>query len=354
MRRVAVDYGSHTNQVEDIRDLLAETLAGITAQAPGMPFYSTVTGEWIQDAGVVDGDYWYRNLRNQVRFGPAVATLLEQGHEVFVEISPHPVVVQPISEWWTSAIRCPGGGRGSLRREDGGLRRLLTSMAELYVRGVAIDWSATLPAVRPGQVELPTYAFEHQHYWLMPAAPAIDAVSLGQAAVGHPLLGAVVQLPQSDGMVFTSRLSLRSHPWLADHAIGGVVHPAGLRARGTGRCGPATRPAAPVLDELVIEAPLVVPEQGGVRGAGRGERPGRDRLAHRRRVLAARRRGRVDPARDRPGVGNPGSGTAFDFTGWPPQGARAGRRRRLLRRPGRARLRLRTGVPGAAGGVAAR
>ncbi|HET6705075.1 type I polyketide synthase, partial [Amycolatopsis sp.] len=70
VRQVAVDYASHTRHVEDIEDTLAETLAGIDAQAPVVPFYSTVTGEWITEAGVVDGGYWYRNLRNQVGFGP--------------------------------------------------------------------------------------------------------------------------------------------------------------------------------------------------------------------------------------------------------------------------------------------
>ncbi|MFD6414304.1 acyltransferase domain-containing protein, partial [Nocardia asteroides] len=98
VRRVAVDYASHTRHVEDIRDTLAETLAGVTAQAPMVPFYSTVTGEWIENEGVLDGGYWYRNLRGQVGFGPAVGELVRQGHGVFVEVSAHPVLVQPITE----------------------------------------------------------------------------------------------------------------------------------------------------------------------------------------------------------------------------------------------------------------
>ncbi|MGV4989261.1 acyltransferase domain-containing protein, partial [Streptomyces sp. NRAIS3] len=97
VRRVAVDYASHTRHVEDIRETLAETLAGIDAQPPALPFYSTVTGAWIDQAGVLDGDYWYRNLRGQVGFGPAVADLIRQGHGVFVEVSAHPVLVQPIT-----------------------------------------------------------------------------------------------------------------------------------------------------------------------------------------------------------------------------------------------------------------
>ncbi|MGQ5668758.1 hypothetical protein, partial [Streptomyces sp. ECR2.10] len=113
---------------------------------------------------------------------------------------------------------------GSLRREDGGLRRLLASMAEVFVRGVPVDWAKALPAAAgPTRIDLPTYAFDHKHYWLQETGSATDAASLGQAAADHPLLGAVVRLPQSDGMVFTSRLSLKSHAWLADHAVGGVV-----------------------------------------------------------------------------------------------------------------------------------
>ncbi|GAA3435872.1 type I polyketide synthase [Kutzneria kofuensis] len=260
VRRVAVDYASHTRHVEDIEGTLAETLAGITAQAPAIPFYSTVIRDWIEDARVVDGGYWYRNLRNQVRFGPSIGDLIAHRHGVFLEVGAHPVLVQPITEITddTDAIVV-----GSLRRDEGGLRRLLTSMADLFVRGVAVDWNGILPAAT-GRVSLPTYAFDHQHYWLRATETATDATSLGLAGADHPMLGAVVQLPQSDGLVFTSRLSLRTHPWLADHAVKGVVI-----IPGTGLVELAVRAGdeagCSVLDELVIEAPLVVPRRGGVR-----------------------------------------------------------------------------------------
>jgi NADP-dependent 3-hydroxy acid dehydrogenase YdfG/acyl carrier protein len=112
--------------------------------------------------------------------------------------------------------------------------------------------------------DLPTYAFDHQHYWLHTAPTATDATSLGQAAVDHPLLGAMVQLPYSDGLLFTSRLSLKTHPWLGDHLVGGVVVLPGsglvemaVRAGDEAGCS--------VLEELMVVAPLVVPEHGGVR-----------------------------------------------------------------------------------------
>nr|WP_279628705.1 SDR family NAD(P)-dependent oxidoreductase [Streptomyces subrutilus] len=326
VRRVAVDYASHTRHVEDIREALAETLAGIEAQAPKVPFYSTVTGGWIADAGVLDGDYWYRNLRGQVGFGPAVAELLDQGHGVFVEVSAHPVLVQPITETADHADT-DVVVTGSLRREDGGLRRLLASMAELFVRGIAPDWNAVLPqTAAPRRVDLPTYAFDHQHYWLQLAESATDAASLGQVTADHPLLGAVVQLPQSDGLVFTSRLSLRTQPWLADHTVGGVaLLPAtvlvelAVRAGDEAGCG--------LLEELAIEAPLVVPEQGGVRVqvavGGPGEAGARTVEVYSLREDAV---GADAWTRHATGVlaqsaQAGGTGAGFDFAVWPPAGA---------------------------------
>ncbi|MEV4057770.1 type I polyketide synthase [Amycolatopsis sp. NPDC049688] len=314
VRRVAVDYASHTWHVEDIRDTLAEALAGIEAQAPLVPFRSTVTGEWITDAGVLDGGYWYRNLRHQVGFGPAVTELLGSGHGVFVEVSAHPVLVQPLGELSDDAVVA-----GSLRRADGGLRRLLTSMAELFVRGAAVDWSGFVPAPA-GPVDLPAYAFDHQHYWLSPAGPASDAVSLGLAGADHPLLGAVVPLPQSDGLVCTSRLSLRTHPWLADHLVRDVVI-----VPGTGLVELAVRAGdeagCPVLDELVIEAPLVVPRRGGVRVQVALSGPGEDGS---RTVDVYSLREDADTwTRHATGVLVPAGRrtAAFDFTAWPPPGA---------------------------------
>jgi rifamycin polyketide synthase modules 7 and 8 len=320
VRRVAVDYASHSRHVEDIRDALAEALAGIGAPAPVVPFYSTVTGDWVREGGVLDGVYWYRNLRNQVRFGPAVADLLSRRYRIFLEVSAHPVLVQPISEMVDDTDIVV---TGSLRREDGGLRRLLTSMAELFVRGVAVDLTMMLPAeVASAWVDLPTYAFDHQHYWLQSAESATDAASLGQSAVHHPLLGAVVRLPQSDGLVFTSRLSLRSHPWLADHAIDGVV-----LFPGTGLVELALRAGdeagCPVLDELVTETPLVVPEHGSVRVQVAVSGPD-ESGARTVDVYSLRDDGADIWTRHATGVlsATPsGSGTGFDFTAWPPQGA---------------------------------
>ncbi|HET6707885.1 type I polyketide synthase [Amycolatopsis sp.] len=316
-RIVPSTVGSHTAQVEPLRDELLDLLKDVRPEAGTVPFYSTVK------PGVLDGErleatYWYENCRHMVDLHGAVDALLDDGHRFFVEVSPHPVMVQPI----TGIVDDAGVDAvavGSVRRQDGGLRRLLTSTAELFVRGVAVDWRGLLPAVPPGRVALPTYAFDQEHYWLQPADADSDAVSLGQAAAEHPMLGAVVSLPRSGEIVFTSRLSVRTHPWLAGHAIGGAVVLPGsglveLAVRAGDEAGCA------VLTDLTIEAPLGVPETGGVRiqvvlGAPdeRGDRgvevysldDADAGTRHATGTLSA----------------TPAAAADFDFTAWPPQGA---------------------------------
>ncbi|MFI8520817.1 SDR family NAD(P)-dependent oxidoreductase [Streptomyces sp. NPDC085481] len=329
VRRVAVDYASHTRHVEAIEAELTAAFADIRAQAPLVPLLSTVTGEWVREAGVLDGGYWYRNLRSQVRFGPAIAELLADGHTVFVESSAHPVLVQPVDEIVDEAD-ADAVVTGSLRRDEGGLRRLLTSMAEVFVRGVPLDWTGVLPAgsaTGTAYVDLPTYAFDHQHYWLR-LGPAGDAASLGLAGADHPLIGGVVAVPETGGVLCTARLSLRTHPWLADHAVGGVplvpvsaLLELALRAGDEVGCG--------TLDTLAVEAPLVLPEQGGVRvqvTVGRADESGARTVA----VYSTREDTDGDTAADawtRHVTGTltatpDASAAEFDFTAWPPPGAR--------------------------------
>ncbi|MFF1903702.1 type I polyketide synthase [Kitasatospora sp. NPDC058218] len=325
VRRVAVDYASHTRHVEAIENTLGEAFADIRSQAPQIPFYSTVTGAWVDEDGALDGGYWYRNLRGQVRFGPVVAELLGQGYTVFVESSAHPVLVQPINEIVDEA-QAEALVTGTLRREEGGPRRLLTSMAELFVRGVAVDWTGVLPTGTT-RVELPTYAFDHRHYWLQ-LGPAADAASLGQAAADHPLMGAVVEVPETGGLLGTSRLSLRTHPWLADHVVGGAALLPGsalveLAVRAGDELGCGT------LDELVVKAPLLLPEQGGVRVqvtvGGPDETGARSVAVYSTREDAAGDTGSDTWTRHATGTLTATTKTGSpqaDFTVWPPAGAR--------------------------------
>ncbi|MFK0296997.1 type I polyketide synthase, partial [Streptomyces sp. NPDC090442] len=179
-RRVSVDYASHGRHVEAVRDELARVLAPVSPRAPEVPFYSTVTGARIDDAAF-DGTYWYTNLRQTVRMEEATRALLAAGHRVFVEVSPHPVLAAPIQET-QEAVATDGAAAavlGSLRRDEGGRRRFLTSLAEAHSHGAPVDWTTTFAGPAYGPVDLPTYPFQRRDFWPAPrpAAPAAGDAS---------------------------------------------------------------------------------------------------------------------------------------------------------------------------------
>ncbi|TGA96629.1 type I polyketide synthase, partial [Streptomyces palmae] len=260
-RRIPVDYASHSAHVERIEGELREVLAGITPRTSTVPFYSTVTAELI-DTAVLDADYWYRNLRQTVRFDETVRALLADGHEIFIEASAHPVLTVGI-EQTADDLDTPATAIGSLRRDEGGLDRFLTSLAEAYTAGAPVDWRKAFEGSGARPVELPTYAFQRQRYWVEPTETVGDVASAGLGAADHPLLGAVVSLADHDGLVLTGRLGLRTHPWLADHAVlGTVVVPGTALVELAVRAGDQVGCAQ--VEELTLEAPLVLPEQGAV------------------------------------------------------------------------------------------
>ncbi|HVQ97245.1 MAG TPA: type I polyketide synthase, partial [Mycobacterium sp.] len=258
-RRIDVDYASHSVAVEAIRDELADALAGIEPRSSRTVFFSTVTGGQL-DTAALDADYWFRNIRQTVEFDQAVGAAGRSGYRTFVESSPHPVLIAGIEG---AVQHHTDGGEAvvvpTLGRDDGGFRRFLSSAAQAFVSGVAVDWRAALPGA--GFVELPTYAFERRRFWLSGDDAGVDATGLGLASGEHPLLGAVVELPASGGVVLTGRISSVSQPWLADHQIGGMaVFP------GTGFVELAIRAGdevgCPVVDELTLRTPLAVPTSG--------------------------------------------------------------------------------------------
>ncbi len=184
-RRVPVDYASHSPHVERIQDELRELLAGIRPRRADIPFFSSLEGDWIEDTTALGPDYWYRNLRHPVLFGPSVEALKEQGHLFFIETSPHPVLLMALPDDIV--------GTGSLRRDEGGLDRLLLSAGEAWTNGLDVDWASLFAKTGARAVDLPTYAFQRERYWLAPPPrPALsgggDTVSgTGGTAADSPL-----------------------------------------------------------------------------------------------------------------------------------------------------------------------
>ncbi|MFJ8996352.1 type I polyketide synthase [Streptomyces sp. NPDC102279] len=164
VRRVKVDYASHSHHVERIRERLLADTAGIAPREAAVTFHSTVTGTAL-DTRTLDGSYWYDNLRSQVRFGDVVDTLMRERGGVFVEVSPHPVL-QVAMEEAADTLAAPPLLASTLHRRDGSVGKVLASLAELHVRGVPVNWRTAFAGHRPRTLALPTYPFQRRRYWL--------------------------------------------------------------------------------------------------------------------------------------------------------------------------------------------
>ncbi|MFD8854946.1 acyltransferase domain-containing protein, partial [Streptomyces sp. NPDC059604] len=263
-RKINVDYASHNAQMDPLLPDLATGFEGLAPRRADLAFYSTVTGE-VSDGTDLDGTYWCRNLREPVRFDRALNRLLDDGHTVFVEISAHPVLSMPLTDG--SAER---GGIvvGSLARDHGTTAQLLRNLGLLHVQGHQLDWNQALgtdPNVSKNPLpDLPTYAFQHEHYWIDSEKPSGDVRSVGLRASEHPWLGAVTATADDDGYLFTGRLSLADQPWLAEHAAFGTV-----LVPGTGLLELALTAAhhvgASAVEELTLLEPLVLTDETPLR-----------------------------------------------------------------------------------------
>ena len=323
-RKIDVDYASHSMQVDAIREPLAEALAGIEPRSSSVAFFSTVTGQLADTAGL-DADYWYRSIRQTVEFEQAIRSAREAGYRVFIESSPHPVLIAGIEQ--TLADHDPDRADDaivipSLGRDDGGLDRFWLSAGQAHVAGVRVDWRAALAGTGGRRVALPTYAFGRRRFWLPPESSGPGNVeSLGLQRAAHGLLGAVVDRPDSGGVVLTGRVSAVAQPWLADHAVAGVVLFPGagfvelaVRAGDEVGCG--------VVEELTLSTPLTLPAADAVRVqvvVGAADDSGR-RTVSVYSLGAAAGSGWVLHAEGALAVGSVEPG---DLSVWPPAGATA-------------------------------
>ncbi|MFB9909385.1 type I polyketide synthase [Allokutzneria oryzae] len=254
-RRVpGVDTAGHSPQVDGLREQLYTELAGIEPlTSKSVPFYSTVTGDLLASEAL-DTDYWYRNMREPVEFERATRALLAAGHTAFIEVSPHPMLAMAMQE----TIEATGTDAvtvGTLRREEGDRTRLMLSLGDAYARGVNVLWPEAFGV--GATVDLPTYPFQRQRYWLEGTQAAGDLGAAGLSGTAHPLLGTGTALPASNGFLFTGRLSLREEPWLADHQVAGVVvAPPSLLVELAVAAGDLL--GCDEVEELTLDHPLVV------------------------------------------------------------------------------------------------
>ncbi|CAO5257634.1 Spectinabilin polyketide synthase system protein NorB [Frankia sp. AgKG'84/4] len=290
-KTLRVSHAFHSAHLDPVLDEYRRVLSRVTLRPPTIPIISNVTGEVATDAELTDPDYWVRHLRGAIRFHDGVRTLADQGVTTYVELGPDAVLAalaeQTLADAAPTGAGPAGGAPGAgapgpaapvppvvvalLRANRPELRSATAALARLHVDGAAeVDWSAAFAGrpVRP--TDLPTYPFQRQRHWLdRPAALAAATLSdailsdvRGAGEPAHPLLGAAVEL--ADGaLALSGRLDPAALPWLADHAVRDTVLLPGTAfvdlVLTAGR-----RAGAPLVEELALTAPLVLPAAGAI------------------------------------------------------------------------------------------
>ncbi|MER7475989.1 polyketide synthase dehydratase domain-containing protein, partial [Micromonospora sp. NPDC000018] len=259
--RLRVSHAFHSALMEPMLAEFAAVAEGLTFRPPTVPIVSNVTGRIAEPEQLCSPGYWVRHVREAVRFADAVGRLAEAGVGTYVELGPSGVLTAMAQSCLTdpAAVLVP-----LVRKDRPEPRAVLEGLARLHADGLAVGWDALLADTGARRVDLPTYAFEHERYWLEPVGRLADVSGAGLGAAGHPLLGAAVSVAGEDMVLLTGRLSLATHPWLADHAVSDVVVVPGtalveLVVRAGDEIG-ASR-----VRELTVAAPLTLPPAGGMR-----------------------------------------------------------------------------------------
>lgn len=213
-RRLDLGYAFHSSAMEPLKEALLEALAAIEPTAGHCRFVSTVDGEEV-DGAKLDRDYWWRNIRQHVRFADAVEFLIRTGTRVFLEVGPHPVLRTYLDEL-LRASGVEGRVLGTLRRQADESAALEAILPNLHVAGLSASLLASI--ARQPQVALPAYPWQRTAYWFAAAPATADATPARPAE--HPLLGHRTAQGQPS---WTQDLDLDAMPFLADHAVGGTA-----------------------------------------------------------------------------------------------------------------------------------
>ncbi|MFE1036617.1 type I polyketide synthase [Streptomyces sp. NPDC058807] len=257
-KRLRVSHAFHSPRMEPMLDAFRQEIRDLAYGTPRLPVVSNLTGRLAAPGELASPDYWVRHVRQAVRFSDGVRHLARQGASVFLELGPDGV----LSGLGPAALSGGDGGdrepvfTPALRAGRSEHPTLLAGLAQAWVSGVPVDWAAVLGGDGPAPADLPTYAFQRTRYWPRPEESAAhDVTAAGLSTAEHPLLSAVVDVPEDDGVLLTGRLSARDQPWLAagTPATGALLELA-VRAADEAGCGR--------LAELTVHTPLSPPERG--------------------------------------------------------------------------------------------
>jgi len=257
--RLRVSHAFHSRRMDAMLAAFAEVTSAVSFGEPLIPVVSDLTGK------VADGDllgspgYWGEHVRGTVRFADMIATLRAEGVGTFVELGPNGTL--------SGMARDCLGSEGQVTvvplLRDGRAEpvSVLTGVAEAYVRGTPVHWPSLFDGQQTRRVDLPTYPFQRQRYWLNAPVARGDLATTGLATAEHPLLTAFTSVADGDGLLFTGRLSLAAHAWLADHVVAGVTVLPGMAVLEMVAAA-GNRVGCAVVEELTSTTPVVLPDDG--------------------------------------------------------------------------------------------
>jgi acyl transferase domain-containing protein/NADPH:quinone reductase-like Zn-dependent oxidoreductase/NADP-dependent 3-hydroxy acid dehydrogenase YdfG/acyl carrier protein len=261
--RLRVSHAFHSPLMEPMLGEFGAIASGLEFGPARIPIVSNVSGE-LAGEELSQPDYWVSHIRSAVRYADGVAALERIGVTRFLELGPDGVLAAMTQQSLAPEVATDVLATPTLRAKDEDEQiSFMTFLAALHARGVAVDWEAFLAPHAPRIVDLPTYAFQRERYWLEDPGMVGDVSLVGQAPTEHGLLGAAVRRADDDGWILTGRLSSKDQAWLADHAVMGVVLLPGTGfielALASGR-----QVGAELVEELAFEAPLILIEDAAV------------------------------------------------------------------------------------------
>nr|WP_308401312.1 type I polyketide synthase [Streptomyces sp. AC512_CC834] len=260
--RLRVSHAFHSLLMEPMLEEFRGVVASLSYAEPSLPVVSNVTGAVAVAGQLTDPEYWVRHVRDAVRFADGISALQGQGVVRFVECGPDPVLTG-LARQTLDTDADDVTFASVLRKDRAEDVTAVTALGQVFASGGTVDWTAFYAGRGAERVDLPTYAFQRRRYWVDAQVGGADLGAAGFDTAEHPLLKAALTLADSDGLLLTGRLSVGTQPWLADHVVGDTI-----LFPGTGLVELALHAADQVgctqLDELTLQTPLIVPQDGAV------------------------------------------------------------------------------------------
>ncbi len=216
-RELDLDYAFHSRLMDPIREGLVEGLTDLCcAPTTDSTFYSTVTGA-PHAVQALDADYWWRNVREPVQFGPTISRMAADGYGVFLEIGPNAILRRYIDEA-LQADKDVGHTVATARRNTDDLPTIVGAALRIALLGIPVNASSYFHADDTWrQVQLPNYPWQRTRHWYTNTS---ESYALMDRHIVHPLLGyRLKELPAA----WENHLDTAKLPWLADHKVGQVV-----------------------------------------------------------------------------------------------------------------------------------